>query len=136
MKTVNEDILNTLTKVAVANPNLTEKLAAAIVHRNKIISIGMNRMKTHPLAVKYGRNKDAIYLHAEIDSIKNALREIDIDNFEKCDIYVVRVKKEKPFGKKYIWGLAKPCSGCQKAIQDFGIRRVIYTCNDQTYEVM
>lgn len=135
MKSVNNGILHTLAKVAAANPNPQEKLAAAIVYRNRIISVGLNSMKSHPMAAKYGKNPEAVFLHAEIDSIKNALREIDIDYFSKCDLYVVRVKKPKPFSKQYIFGLAKPCCGCERAIISFGIKRVIYTTNEGGYKV-
>lgn len=135
MKKVNEGILHTLAKVAAANPAQREKLAAAIVCRNKIISVGMNSMKSHPMAAKYGKNEHAVYLHSEVDCIKNALREIDIDDFAKCDLYVVRVKKPKPFSKQYIFGLAKPCCGCERAIAAFGIKRVIYTTDEGGYKV-
>ena len=136
MKSVNNGILHTLSKVAAANPNPQEKLAAAIVYRNRIVSIGMNSMKSHPMAAKYGKNPEAIYLHAEVAAIKNALREIPVDDFSKCDIYITRVKKEKPFTKKFVWGLAKPCAGCERAIAEFDLKRVIYTCDDGKYEVM
>ena len=137
MRKVNVGIVHTLAKIAAANPNPTEKMAAAIVYRNKIISIGMNSMKSHPMAAKYAKNNQAIFLHAEVSAIKNALREIEVDDFAKCDIYIARVKKEKPFTKKYVWGLAKPCIGCQRAIREFGLRKVVYTTDEHgTYEVM
>jgi tRNA(Arg) A34 adenosine deaminase TadA len=136
MKQINIGILHTLAKVAAANPGQREKLAAAVVCRNKIISIGINSMKSHPMAAKYGKNEHAVYLHAEVAAIKNALREIDVDDFSKCDIYITRVKKEAPFTKKFVWGLAKPCVGCERAIAEFGIKRTIYTCDDGDYEVV
>lgn len=136
MKSVNQGILNTLFKVAAANPTASEKMAAAIVYRNKIVSVGINSMKSHPLAAKFSKNEHAIFLHAEIAAIKNALREVEVDDLSKCDIYIARVKKEKPFTKKYVYGLAKPCIGCERAIAEFGLKRVVYTCDDGTHEVM
>ena len=136
MKNVNKEILKTLTKVAAANPNPTEKFAAAIVFRNRIVSVGLNSMKSHPLAAKYGKNEYAIFLHSEVAAIKNALREVEVDHLTKCDLYIVRVKKEQPFARNVIWGLAKPCIGCQRAIAEFGLKRVIYTCDGGDYEVM
>lgn len=133
---INEGILHTLAKVAAANPAQREKLAAAIVSRNKIISVGMNSMKSHPMAAKYGKNEHAIYLHAEVAAIKNALREVEVDDLSKCELYITRVKKEKPFTNKFVWGLAKPCPGCERAIAEFGLKRVIYTCDDGDIGVM
>ena len=43
MKKVNEGILNTLTKVAEANDDSNIRFAAAIVYRNKIVSIEIGR---------------------------------------------------------------------------------------------
>ena len=134
MKPVNKGILDTLAKVAAANPGLREKFAAAVVYRNRIISVGMNSMKSHPMAAKYGKNEHAIFLHAEVAAIKNALREMEVDDLSKCDIYITRVKKEKPFSKKFVWGLSKPCPGCERAIAEFGLKRTIYTCDDGDYD--
>lgn len=130
IKPVNIGILYTLEKIAVANPNQTEKLAAAIVRNNRIISIGLNSRKSHPLQAKYSKNDQAIFLHAEIDAIKNALREVEVDGLERMEMYVCRVKKPKPFSKRWVWGLAKPCCGCQRAIHAFGLKRVVFTTDE------
>lgn len=136
MKTVNQDILHTLTKVAIANPNPSEKLAAAIVYRNKIISIGINSMKSHPLQAKYGKNEHAIFLHAEIAAIKNALRETSVEELSRCEIYIARIKKPSQFSLEYGWGLAKPCEGCARAIAEFGLKKTVYTTDHDDYEVV
>ena len=70
MKNVNKEILQTLTKVAAANPHPAEKFAAAIVFRNRIVSVGLNSMKSHPMAAKYSKNKHAIFLHSEDDPFR------------------------------------------------------------------
>ena len=136
MRKVNEGILNTLAKVAEANDDSNIRFAAAVVRGNKIVSVGFNHMKSHPFQAKFAKNEMAIFLHAEVHAIKNALREMDVDDLSKCDIYITRVKKEKPFTKKYVWGLSKPCPGCARAIAEFGFRRTIYTCDDGDYEVV
>ena len=137
MKKVNVGILHTLAKIAAANPNPQEKFAAAIVYRNRIISVGMNSMKSHPLQAKYRKNPHAVFLHAEIAAIKNALREVEVDDLAKCDIYIARVKRPNQFTKKYVFGLSKPCCGCQRAIAEFGLKRTIYTTDEHGhYEVM
>lgn len=127
---VNKEILKTLVKIAEANPSENAKVAAAIVFRNKIVSIGINSRKTHPMQARFGKNADSIHLHAEISAIRNALRECDAEELSKMEMYVVRVKKPRPFAKKFEWGLAKPCIGCQRAIEEFGLKRVIYTTNE------
>ena len=138
MRKINKEILFTLQKVAAANPYDNAKVAAAVVRNNKIIAIGINSKKSHPLAARFGKNEQAIFLHAEVAAIKNALREVDnVEDLEKMEMYICRVKKPRPFSKKWVWGIAKPCDGCQRAIAEFGLRRVVYTTDvTGTYEVM
>jgi deoxycytidylate deaminase len=105
------------------------RLAAAIVIKNEIVSFGINKRKTHPFQKKYGKNSDAIFLHAEIDAIKNSLKYIGTDELSRASLYVARAKKT---GRHFMQGLAKPCEyGCCKAITAFNIRSVYYTTNTQ-----
>jgi len=137
MKKVNEGILHTLAKIAEANDSSNIRFASAVVYRNKIISVGFNRKKSHPLQAKFAKNEHAVFLHSEIAAIKNALREIPVEDLNKCELYITRVKRPKSHSEGFIWGLAKPCCGCERAIFEFGIRRTIYTCDEiGNYEVL
>jgi len=102
-----------------------QTLASCIVKGTKIISFGQNQQKSHPLQSKFSKNPEAIYLHAEIDAIKNALKEIDSSLLEKSTLYVARTKKD---GSE---GISKPCKGCRRAIEAFGISRVVYTTEEE-----
>ena len=102
-----------------------QTLAACVVKRNKIISFGHNKKKTHPLQNKFNKHPQAIYLHAEIDAIKNALKRTSVEDLVGSTLYIVRTKKD---GSE---GLAKPCCGCMQAIESFNIGKVIYTTNAQ-----
>ena len=121
-------ILNTLRQAAIDNDiPMRHKLAAGIVYKRSLIAVGVNSFKTHPLMLRYGKNDQSVYLHAEIDVIKNALKVIDVADLEQCDLYVYRVKKAAQYSPRWITGLARPCSGCQRAIEAFGVRNVFYT---------
>jgi deoxycytidylate deaminase len=91
--------------------------AAAIYIGTRLVSVGVNKMKSHPLQAKFGRNSDAIYIHAEIDAIKNALKRIRLADLENATLYVAKAKATN----------SKPCEGCQKAIIHFGIKKVFWT---------
>lgn len=133
---ISRNIINTLAKVAEANDEYPKaRLAAAIVKNNKIISIGINRMKSDPLQARFGKNKEAIYLHAEIHAIKNSLREIDVEDLKNCILYICRVRQPKS-KTPYEWALAKPCEGCSRAIVEFGLRKVIYTSGPDVCEAL
>lgn len=132
-----DKIFSTLTKMAeTIEPVGNARLAAAIVIKNEIVAFGINRRKSHPFQKKFGRNCDAIFLHAEIDAIKNSLRHVDTDALSRASLYVARVKKGK--GNRFIQGLAKPCeNGCCNAIAAFNIKNVYYTTDTQgVYECL
>lgn len=123
---MNKRFKQTLTDLAIANIGIRNriKLAAGVVYKNRLVAVGVNSYKSHPLMTKFGKNPEAIYLHAEVDAIKNALRVLSLQELEKSDILVVRVKKD---GHDYKTCLAKPCEGCARAIEAFNLRNLYYT---------
>lgn len=94
--------------------------AAAIYVGNRLVAVGVNQMKTHPMQARFGINEEAVYLHAEIDAIKNALKRISLDDLQTATLYVAKSKNGKSKN-------SKPCEGCQKAIMHFGIPHVHWT---------
>ena len=125
-------VMDSLAKIAEAldkNMNRTgARLASAIAFKNHIVSYGVNQNKSHPFHSQFSEHDDAIFLHAETDAIKNSLRRVSEKELEKASLYVCRVKytDNTPY-RSLVWGLAKPCLGCQRAIATFGIENVIYS---------
>lgn len=93
------------------------KLGAIIARKNKIISLGTNSKKTHPLQRRFSSRPhlDA-WQHAEI----NALTRVGKIDLEGADVYVARRLADGSIGS------SRPCRGCQSALHDHGIRRMIY----------
>lgn len=119
------DIIKTLTRIAEdVAPVSNARIAAAIVYKGDIISIGVNSYKTDPLQAKYSKNEHAIYLHAEIAAIKKAKKILTNDQLRKSELFIVRRKTNNGV---FCDGLAKPCSGCQRAIETYGISKVHYS---------
>ncbi len=100
--------------------------AAAIYVGNKLVSVGTNRYRSHPFQAKFGTNSEAIYIHAEIDAIKNALKYVSLVDLERATLYVVRSKNMK-------FRNSKPCEGCAKAIATFNIP-FVYWSGDEDAE--
>ena len=92
------------------------RIAAALVYKDKIISIGHNRRKSHPLQKKFAKNDEAIFLHAEIDVLRK------VHSVPKGSVlYLARVyRNERPV-------LVTPCSGCLMALEQYGIKEVFHT---------
>lgn len=90
----------------------THKMGAVLVKRNKVISVGFNKMKTHTKS-----NHPFKMIHAEFDAILGCSQE-DLDG---SDLYVFREYKNGELA------CAKPCPHCQKLIELSGIENVFYT---------
>lgn len=103
------------------------KLASAIYDRKKLIAYGFNDyLRSHPLQKQYGINDDACFVHAEIGAIIAARRE----DLSGKTMYVARARK---IGGRWESGLAMPCPGCRKALEDYGFRRVVFSLNGEGY---
>jgi deoxycytidylate deaminase len=127
-------VINLLAKIAIDIPvpvRLNSRLAAAVVYKGDIVALGVNEMKTHPFQAKYAKNDMAVYLHAETSAIKNSLREISVDELGQASLYVVRIKSTPCH--KTVFGLSKPCCGCQRCIETFGLKKVYYTLDNGQY---
>lgn len=125
-----------LEKVAIAaEPVRRSRLAAMLVYKNDVIAVGYNKKKTHPMAQRFQKHEEAIYLHAEVDCIKNALRVVEPELLQKCTMYVLRMKRPDDNPKVFVRGMSKPCCGCHHAIEQFGIKKVYYT-TDEGFETL
>lgn len=115
--------------IDIVNPVRSYRVSASLVYKRRIVSFGINRYKTSPIQNRFKKNENAIYLHAEVACVKNALRHLDVEDFKKCDMFVVRVKRLVYEGD-FVYAMAEPCEGCSRCIAEFGIRNVYYTVED------
>lgn len=113
------------------NNNMRMKLAACLVLRNEVISVGFNSDKSHPLQKRFSKNNDAIFKHAEVDCIIKALRIVEQEDLKDATLYVYRVKKTNKGDVNWVSGLAEPCSGCSKAIEHFGIKKTVFSTDEE-----
>lgn len=122
------EVIDTLLCMAADNLNDTRaKLAACVVHKGRIVSFGLNRMKSHPFQLQYGKNRHSWFLHAEIDAIYRATKRLSTHELSKSTLYVARVKFENVLPRRMTPGLARPCVGCARCIVNFDLKRVVYT---------
>lgn len=109
--------LNTLKKIAknIQHDSLKYRHAALLGMKRKIISLGINKEKTHPLQDQYKHSEHCRWVHAEIDCLSNT--EVP----SKHTLYVIRLN-----GKGNIAD-SKPCDGCMRFMSDKQIKRVVYS---------
>lgn len=110
-------------------------LGCVITYKRKVISVGRNKDKTHPLQGRYNKyrnfnNSEHMYIkhsiHAEIDAISSIPyligKEIDKENgWDKVSLYVCRYSTNKSIA------CSRPCKACMNAIINLGIKNVYYT---------
>lgn len=89
------------------------KLAAVIVHRKRVISVGYNRYLG--LNSNVGMS-DKWSIHAEADSLRRAINYVHNHPTAKLTIYIARRGNKN----------AKPCINCLKLLMPY-INRFVYT---------
>ena len=102
------------------------RVAAAIKYKRTVV-IDTNSYNTDPFQLKYSRDSDKICLHAEISALKSAAKLLLPKELQRSCMYVLRLKHPSGTKNPLIYGLAKPCSACERAIRDFGVGRVLFT---------
>jgi len=121
---MNKKIMRRLFNIA----KLTEKVGgcrvvAALVVRNKVLSIGVNSKNSCFLARRFYKHNSAICNHAEISAISQLVNSTN-NRLRGLTLYVCRAKK---VNGHWNYGLAKPCDGCEAAIRHFGISKVFWS---------
>lgn len=100
------------------------KVGCVVACKNKILSVGYNTSKTHPLQrefnIKRGVNPQyPSRLHAEINALSK-INDMDLD-WEKVSVYIYREHKNG------VPACARPCNACMQMIKSLGIKNIFYT---------
>lgn len=101
----------------IEDTGVDHQLCALVVSKNRVLSVGYNSHKTHPISLGTPMNQ----LHAEM----HAVLQCSPEDLSGIDVVVAR---GRPSGKP---GMAKPCSVCENILRRFGIRRVFYTISSE-----
>lgn len=105
-----ETILNKL-KNTCNKSNCSYKHSSAIIHKNKVLSIG------------YNYHFNDISIHAEIHASKNYMKMYNCNNLKGVDIIVIRNNGEVNGDIK----MSKPCIQCYKFLLNKGVRKIHYS---------
>jgi len=108
-------IIQLAKKLSYKSDHRAHKLGCVIVNKNKIISLGWNRIKTHPKSPHKFKS-----IHAEFHAILG----VDERELNGATVYIYREQKNGKLGK------ARPCSSCWKMLENVGISEIIYSDYD------
>lgn len=117
--------LQLATKIASSLPIMRGKQRICAVvcdKRGRVLSVGVNSyQKSHPAmkhyAIKTG-NPEAQYVHAEVAAL------VALSYNDRQKVHKIFVSRSMKNGET---GLAMPCSICQMALKDYGIKEISYT---------
>jgi len=103
-------------------PDLRIMVGAVITNKGRVVSVGRNKNKSHPL---FANGSNGIYtIHAEVAAILAAKRKC----LRGAKIWVYRETRD---GKP---ALARPCKEvCLPLILECGIKEIIYTVSSPPY---
>ena len=106
------------------NADLRCRHFSFILDRNRIISIGMNSIKTHPMNLKYNyvnKNKESISnivgTHAEL----NAVIKLGEEDCSRLTLVNTRINRNNLLDN------SAPCSGCSDMIRQLSFKNVYYS---------
>lgn len=106
-----------------------QKMGCVAVYKKKIVSVGFNTTKTHPLQKEYNKLRfegdfSPHCMHAEIHTL-NAIKDSNID-WSRVKVFIYRIcKKDKDKS-----ALARPCPSCMAYMKKLGIKHIYYTTLD------
>lgn len=106
------------------NADLRCRHFSFILDRNRIISIGMNSLKTHPLNLKYNyvnKNKESISNIVGTHSELNAVIKLGIEDCSKLTLVNTRINRNN------MLDFSAPCSGCSDMIKQLNFKNVYYS---------
>lgn len=110
--------------------NSISRFASILYRKDGLQFCGLNSYRTHPLQAKFGINEESVHIHSEISAIVQATRWLarragksynSVDDLSEFSLAVARVLKNGTVA------MAKPCSGCQRAIIAYNIKEVEWT---------
>ena len=111
----------------------TYKLGAVMMLGNKVLAVGYNITKTHPIQKRYNIErgydpnvKNNGQIHAEMMCLINT-KYLDVD-WSRVSLYIYREHKD------HTTAIAKPCPACEKAIRERGINQVYFTTEEIPYK--
>lgn len=122
-------------ELSMINRFLRTNIGCIVVIKNRIVSSGYNKSKTHPIQKRYNHYQDykfqdsemditnggietvTNFVHAEIDALL-PIKDMDLSH---ASIYIYRQDKTNHLA------ICRPCPACMKMITDLNIKHLFYT---------
>lgn len=136
---VNKSCFNRLEEIAESLIDWSESIRCRhfsfILYKKRIVSIGINNQKTHPLnlknrkiSIRTGEDfSEQKHICSEFNAIVKLKRMTNI-NTKKCTLVNLRYDRNKKLA------LARPCMSCISLLKYHEFKNIVYTNNNGVYE--
>jgi len=104
-------------KVAEFSQHPRYRLGAVIVKGSSILSIGVNKLKTHTLQNNSYTGQKAKSIHAELSAIIGLSKK----QLNGSTIYIARILANGDYG------LSKPCASCRILLVEVFVKKAVWT---------
>lgn len=107
-----------------------------IIYKKRIVAIGTNQPKTHPVHLK--NRKVSVRTGIDFSEQKHTcsefnaiikLKRLTNINTKKCSLVNLRYDKNKKIS------LARPCMSCSSLLKYFQFKNILFTDNNGTYQM-
>jgi deoxycytidylate deaminase len=93
------------------------RLGAVITKSACILSVGVNKLKSHPRQYNAYTHQKSISIHAELA----AILVLSKSQLDYSTMYIARLLANEKSA------MAKPCPACMEIILEVGIKRIVWT---------
>lgn len=98
---------------------------AFLVKKSKIVHIGVNLAKSHPITMEHEYQE---YQHTGVHAELNVCIKSGKENLRKYKLVVIRINRHNKMTN------SKPCLGCQGIINQFDVGEVWYSTDEGSFE--
>lgn len=98
---------------------------AFLIKKSKIVHIGINLAKSHPLTKNH---KYQEHQHTGVHAELNACIKSGKENLSKYKLVVIRINRSNQMTN------SKPCLGCQGILKQFNVGEVWYSTDNESLE--
>lgn len=104
-----------------------------IFDRNRLVSIGMNSRKTHPMNLKFNyinKQKNSIRDFVGTHSELNAVIKLGSEDCRGLTIVNTRINRKNEID------FSCPCNGCMDMIKKLDFKTIVYTTKNKKFEFL
>jgi len=105
-----------------------------IFNKNKLISIGINSPKTHPINLKYNYLNKQKHKISHIVGTHSEMSAVIKLGIESCEENLVMINTR--INRKNEIDYSRPCNGCMEMLRELNFSKVYYTNKDKKFELI